>query len=62
MMKLDKKKEMTAQSTFSKEALLQSKRFKNRKDALAALIRDDEEITVAEAQVRLDKFLKRRVK
>lgn len=47
---------------FTKEALLSSGYFDNRKDALAVVIKDDEELTIEEAQARLDKFLKRKVK
>lgn len=47
---------------FTKEALLTSGYFDNRKDALAVVIKDDEEITIEEAQARLEKFMKRKVK
>ena len=47
---------------FTREALLASGYFDNRKDALAVVIKDDEELTIEEAQARLDKFLKRKVK
>lgn len=47
---------------FTREALLTSGYFDNRRDALAVVIKDDEEITIEEAQARLDKFLKRKVK
>lgn len=47
---------------FTREALLASGYFDNRKDALAVVIKDDEEITIEEAQARLAKFLKRKVK
>ncbi|MCI9640493.1 MAG: hypothetical protein HFE72_10310 [Emergencia sp.] len=57
-----KKKAPESQETFTKEALLTSGYFDNRKDALAALIGDGEKISVGEAQARLDEFLKRKVK
>ena len=57
-----KKKMPEPQDTFTKEALLASGYFDNRKDALAVLIEDGESITIAEAQARLDEFLKRKVK
>lgn len=57
-----KKKMPEPQETFTKEALLASGYFDNRKDALAALIEDGEEISIEEAQTRLDEFLKRKVK
>ena len=57
-----KKKAPESQETFTKEALLTSGYFYNRKDALAVLIEDGESITIAEAQARLAEFLKRKVK
>lgn len=57
-----KKKMPEPQETFAKEALLASGYFDNRKDALAVLIEDGEEISIEEAQTRLDEFLKRKVK
>ncbi|WP_338547851.1 hypothetical protein V1225_05980 [Emergencia sp. JLR.KK010] len=57
-----KKKMPEPQETFTKEALLASGYFDNRKDALAALICDGEKISVDEAQARLAEFLKRKVK
>lgn len=57
-----KKKMPEPQETFTKEALLASGYFDNRKDALAVLIDDGEEISIEEAQTRLDEFLKRKVK
>lgn len=46
---------------FSKERLMNAAVFANRKDALGVIIRDDEEITIEEAQERLDKFMKGKV-
>ncbi len=57
-----KKKMPEPQATFTKEALLTSGYFDNRKDALAVLIEDGEEISIEEAQTRLAEFLKRKVK
>lgn len=56
------KKEKPEQDVFSKEALLASGYFDNRKDALAVVIGDGEEITVEEAQARLKKFMERKVR
>lgn len=56
------KKEKSEQDVFTKDALLASGYFDNRKDALAVVIRDGEEVTVDEAQARLEKFMKRKVK
>ena len=49
-------------NTFTKEQLLNSKEFKNRKDVLMALIADDEVITKEEAAKRITKFMKGKVK
>ncbi len=57
-----KKKKPAPAELFTKEALLTSGRFDNRKDALAALIEDSEILSIDEAQARLDKFLERKVK
>lgn len=50
------------QETFTKEALLASGYFCNRKDALAALIDDGEKVSIEDAQARIHEFLKRKVK
>ncbi len=47
---------------FTREALIASGRFDNRKDALAALIGDGEELSIDQAQARLKKFMKRKVR
>lgn len=57
-----KKKKTERMDVFAKDALLTSGRFDNRKDALAALIDEGEEISIEEAQARLDEFFKRKVK
>ena len=46
---------------FSKEKLLGSVMFLNRKDALGVVIQNGEEVTLEEAQKRLDKFMKGKV-
>lgn len=46
---------------FTKEALLASGYFDNRKDALAVVIKDGEEITIEEAQTRLEKLMRKKV-
>lgn len=50
------------QDVFTKEALLASGYFDNRKDALAVVVGDSEEITIDEARARLNRFMKRKVK
>lgn len=56
------KKEKPEQDVFTKDALLASGIFDNRKDALAVVIQDGEEVSIEEAAARLDKFMKRKVK
>lgn len=56
------KKEKPEQDVFTKDALLASGIFDNRKDALAIVIDDGEEISVEEAAARLEKLMKRKVK
>lgn len=56
------KKEPAVQAVkFPKEKLLTAARFANRKDALGVVIRDGEEITIEEAQARLETFMKGKV-
>lgn len=57
-----KKKKSEPPAVFTKAALMGSGRFDNRKDALAAVIQDGEEVTIEEAQARLAKFMKRKVR
>lgn len=55
------KKETAELSKFTKEQLLNSAVFDNRKDALGVVIQDGEEITIQEAHERLEKFMKGKV-
>ena len=57
------KKETAAETVkFPKEKLLKAAIFSNRKDALGVIVDDGEEITIEEAQARLEKFMKGQVK
>lgn len=47
---------------FTKDKLLKSAVFFNRKDALGVVVNDNEEITIKEAAERIDKFMKGQVK
>ena len=47
---------------FTKDKLLKSAVFFNRKDALGVVVKDDEEITVKEAAERIENFMKGQVK
>lgn len=56
------KKEPNIKSAkFPLEKLLKAAVFSNRKDALGVVIHDGEEVTIEEAQSRLNKFMKERV-
>lgn len=57
-----KKKPPEMQETFTKEALMSSGYFDNRRDALDAIVEDGEVLSISAAQTRLDEFLKRKVK
>ena len=57
------KKEPAAELVkFSKERLLTAAIFSDRKDALSVVIKDGENITIEDAQARLEKFMKGKVK
>lgn len=45
---------------FDRDALLQSDLFAHRKDALMVVMNEEEELTVDEAQERIDNFMKER--
>lgn len=44
--------------TFSKEALMKADVFTGRTDALGAVVRDGESLTIEEAKGRINKFMK----
>ena len=55
-------KQDIAQGTkYAKESLLQAKVFANRKDALQAVVKEGEFLTLKEATARLDGFMKGKV-
>lgn len=61
--KIEKKEEIkTTESKYSKEQLLKSKKYSNRKDLLGVLLDDKKEYSFAEVDVEIDKFMKRGVK
>lgn len=47
---------------FSKKALLKADVFAGKTDVLSAVIKDSENLTVEDAQARIDKFMKGKVK
>lgn len=60
MAKEDKKKDNELK--FSKEAIVNSKRYRDRKDLPAALLKDDREYSFREADEIINTFLEREVK
>nr|DAM62223.1 MAG TPA: hypothetical protein [Caudoviricetes sp.] len=47
---------------FTKQQLAESKRFKKKRDLLEALLEDNEEYTIAEADALIDGYLRKKVK
>lgn len=47
--------------SYSKEQILGSKKYKNRRDALNAILADGKEYTVEEVDALLEKFMKGKV-
>lgn len=47
---------------FTKEALVNSKRFRNERDLVSALLKDDVEYTISEVERMVAKFMKGKVK
>lgn len=59
----DKKtKEKADEYKFTKEQLISSNALKNNKDVLSVVITDNEKLSVKEAQERIEKFMKGKVK
>ena len=46
---------------FSKTTLLNSKRFQNEQDLVSAILKDDVEYTIPEAEAMIQKYLKGKV-
>ncbi len=57
-----KTKEVMVAEKYTKAKLINAKQFANRKDILAVLIKDDEELSIEEATKRIDEFMKGKVK
>ena len=49
-------------STFSKEQLLKSQRYHERRDLLTALLKDGKQYSHVEVQTLIDKFMRGKVK
>ena len=48
--------------TFAKEALVNSKHFRNERDVVSALLKDGKEYTIKEVEGMIAKFMKGKVK
>lgn len=48
--------------TFTKEALVNSKRFRNEHDIVSALLQDDVEYTISEVEDMIKNYMKGKVK
>lgn len=57
-----KKQDRKMELKFSKEQLLLSERFQERKDIIAALLHDGEQYTIKEAEERIEQYMKGKVK
>ena len=49
-------------AAFTKEQILNSKKYRNRRDALGVVLKDDESYTIADIESLLDGFMKGKVK
>ena len=58
----EKKKAAPEKARFSKEQLITSKRFANRRDALCVVLKGEKMYTIEEAEGLLDKFMKGKVR
>ena len=50
------------ESMFTKEALVNSKRFRNERDIVSALLNDGEEYTISEVEGMITEYMKGKVK
>lgn len=63
-MSIEKKSAASAakEPTFTKESLLNSKRFRNERDLVSALLIDGKEYTISEVEGMITKYMKGMVK
>ena len=64
MMKLGKKTvaSATTEPTFTKEILVNSKRFRDKQDIVSALLKDGAEYTISDVEGMIEKYMKGKVK
>lgn len=55
-------KKKSVESKFSKECLLNSKRFQNKRDIVSALLKDGVEYTIEEVEAMITEYMKGEVK
>ncbi len=60
-MKATVKEQPKAPAGFTKEAILKSRRFANRRDALSFLLREDETYTPEQVETILNDYMKKEV-
>lgn len=54
--------DIKSEAKFTKEQIINSKKFKNRIDLIKVILKDNKTYTIDEVQKEIDKFMKRRVK
>ena len=54
--------EVAIEPAFTKEALMNSKRFRNERDLVSALLEDGKEYTIPEVEDAIAKYMKGKVK
>lgn len=54
--------ETTKEPTFTKEILVNSKRFCNKQDIVSALLKDGVEYTISDVEGMIEKYMKGKVK
>ncbi len=56
------KVEKVSTAIYSKDKLMKAKKFESFKDVVSCVVGDDEKVTLAEVEKRVDEFLKKEVK
>jgi arginine repressor len=54
--------ETTTEPTFTKEILVNSKRFRNKQDIVSALLKNGAEYTISDVEGMIEKYMKGKVK
>lgn len=58
---MPKKNEVKEESTFTKQQIMKSSKFKSRIDLINTILKDDELYTIHDVEEKINKFLKRKV-